>query len=259
MKIKTATMVRVLAGMVMTGSVLGMMQPSSLAGDALSLDVSADFATKYVWRGQLLTDAPVIQPSATLSGYGFSANVWGNVDITDENEKNDENLNLLETDYTLSYGFTPVEGLDLEGGLIWYTFPSLDSTGEVYASVTLSAVPLSPSLTVYYDFDEVEGFYANLAVGHTMALTEKLDFSLGASLGWGDGDYHEFYFGQPASSSLSDILLSACLDYALTERVSVSVYAAYSDFLDSDVEKLARDGYGDSDILYAGVSLGVSF
>jgi uncharacterized protein (TIGR02001 family) len=259
MKIEISTMMRAITGLAAVCAVMGLTQGSAQAGDPLSLDISADVATKYVWRGQLITDDPVLQPSATLSGYGFSANVWGNVDFTDVNETDGGSFNLREVDYTLSYGFSPSEGLDLEAGIIWYTFPGGDSTGEVYGSVCLSAVPLSPTLAVYYDFDEVDGFYANLGVGHTFELTEKLGLSLGASLGWGDSDYHEFYFGQAASSSLSDLLLSASLDYTLTERVSVSLYVAYSDLLDSDVEALADTGYGDSDIVYGGVSLGVSF
>ena len=227
---------------------------------ALSLEASVDWVTAYVWRGMLLVDHPVRQPSANLSYGGLSLNVWGSIDCTDINEDNGEAYRLQEVDYTISYAYSPTEGLDLDTGLIWYTFSGFDSTGEVYVSASFPCVPVVvPSVTAYYDFDEVDGWYVNGALTYGYDITEKLNLELAGGVGWGSSNYHEGYFGEAAANSLSDLLLKATLSYAVTDSVSVSAYAGYTEILKSDVERLAKAGYGDSDVLFGGLSLGVSF
>lgn len=245
-------------------------QRSCQAGDVITVDAGVDFYSKYVWRGMQLTDGPVLQPSVTVSAYGLSLNVWSSFDVTDANEGNEsEDYHLQELDYTLSYGFAPVEGIDMEVGIIHYTFPGtiFDSTEEAYASIGFSSIPLSPSITAYYDFDEVDdatedkGLYVSAGVEHTFDLSEKLGLTLAAALGWGNDAYHEYYYGATPSdgSSLSDLLLTAGLSYALNDTVSLTMTVGYSDVLDGDVADAAGDGYENSTVLFAGAGVSVSF
>ena len=44
----------------------------SLLGDKLSIDVTADYFGKYIWRGQNLSDDPVFQTGVSASYKGFS-------------------------------------------------------------------------------------------------------------------------------------------------------------------------------------------
>ncbi len=234
----------------------------------VSVEVGSDILSKYVWRGQLLTDDPVIQPSVTVGAGGLSLNVWGSIDTTDINEDDQtQSYYLQEVDYTLSYGLSLAEGVAAEVGVIWYTFAGAGSTGEIYGSVALSDVPLSPSLKVYYDFDEIESIYASFGLEHEIGLTEQLSLTLGASVGYGDADYHQAYVlpdDPPADydgevSDVSDAALSATLGYTVNENFSLSVYATYTDFLDSDIAEAARLAYGDSDVFIAGVGAAYSF
>ena len=48
----------------------------------VSLDVSADYAGKYIWRGQNVNDESVLQPYLGFGAYGFSGSVWANIDLT---------------------------------------------------------------------------------------------------------------------------------------------------------------------------------
>lgn len=234
--------------------------------DAVSLDLGVDIYSHYVWRGMLLTDDPVIQPSVTLGFAGFALNVWGSIDTTDLNEggAGGPTYRMQELDYTLSYDITVADLVNLGVGYIEYTFPGtgLERTSEVYASVGLDVI-LAPSLTVYWDFDEIEGFYANFSIGHTFELTESLGLSLGASLGWGDKNYFEGYFGAWADpeSSLADYSFSASLDYAVNDNFSISFILAYSDFVETDVAEAAEAGYYNDDeaSIYGGVSFSYSF
>jgi uncharacterized protein (TIGR02001 family) len=219
-------------------------------------EASVDVAAKYVWRGFLLTDDPVIQPGFTVSSGGFAFNIWGNIDTTDINEGDvDEDYRIQEVDYTLSYGFSPSDSVDMEVGIIRYDFPGtpFDSTTEVYASATWNVL-LAPTLTVYYDIDESDGLYVNGSIGHTFELTEALGLSLGAGLGWGDEDNNDFYYGV-SESGVADLMLSGSLDYAVNDNFSISFYLGYSEIIDSDLE----DARADSDVFNGGINFTYSF
>lgn len=226
----------------------------------VAVEVGADVFTKYVWRGQLLTDDPVIQPSVTASWKGLSLNMWGSVDATDINEGPGDEYRFQEVDYTLSYGFAPTKGLDLEAGFITYTFPGTGAytTEEVYGSACLSSVPLAPTLAVYYDVDEVDGFYVNLGISHTFDLADKLGLTLGAGIGWADSDYNQAYFGVN-DSAFGDVSATAELAYAITENASVALRLGYTDFVDSGIRDGADAVYGDSSNLVAGVGFTLGF
>lgn len=241
----------------------------------VTLEIGTDIVSKYVWRGQLLTDDPVVQPSATVALGGLSLNVWGSADTTDINEQGDSPTGpayrFQEVDYTLSYALSPMDGLDLEAGVIYYDFPGtgLDGTNEVYASIGLSSLPLSPTLTAYHDFDELDdSVYVSFSIGHAFALTEKLELSVGAALGWGDADYHDAYFtyedeADPTQSisaqesGFSDLSLSAGLSYAVNDHFGLALSVAYSEILDDVVESAADMTYGDSDLFT--VAIGATF
>ena len=53
----------------------------------LALDGRVDLSVQsaYIWRGMVLNDEPVFQPSVTVWSGGFSASVWGNVNMTADN------------------------------------------------------------------------------------------------------------------------------------------------------------------------------
>lgn len=248
--------VAIAAGMMLAGA--------AKAGESLPFDVEvgADLFSKYVWRGMILTDDPVIQPSLTLSMGGFSFNIWGSVDMTDINEDEGEEYHLQELDYTLSYGFTATEGLDLEVGVIAYTFPgtAFDATSEAYASAALSCVPyVTPSVTAYYDFDEVDGWYVVAALdANTIALTEKLGLDLGVSLGWGSEDYNTAYWGVE-NDGLNDLNFSAGLSYQVNDMFSVGISAGYMVLVGSDVKDAVEADGGDTDQFYMGVSAAFAF
>ena len=254
-------------------AVAGIAASMMLAGVAkadefpFEFEVGADIFSHYVWRGFIVTDDPVLQPSVTLSAYGFSFNVWGSIDLTDLNEDPGEDYRLQEIDYTLSYGFSPMEGLDLEAGVIHYTFPgvrdedgnNVDPTSEVYGSVALSMVPyVVPSITAYYDFDAVDGWYLSASLDSEFSLTEKLTLGLGAALGYGDRDYNTGYW-EVESSGLNDLNLSASLSYQVNDSFSVGVSAGYMVLVGSDVKDAVDDAGDDTSQFYVGISAAFAF
>ncbi len=218
------------------------------------VEIYSDFVTHYVWRGFLLTDDPVWQPGGTLSMYGFSFDVWFNVDLTSVNRP-EYDYRLSEVDYTLSYEKEVISGLSLEAGAIHYTFPGTgdSATTELFVSAGYDVLT-QPSLTVYRDVDESEGWYASFGIGHGFPLAEALNLGVGGAVGWGDSSNNRAYFGE-STNAFTDVLVSVELDYQLSDNLGFSLFAGYTDILDSDL----RDSVDSTDNLYGGVGAVFTF
>lgn len=123
-----------------------------IAEDELGFELTTDFAGKYVWRGQLLNDDPVFQPGFSATYGNITAGIWGNLDLTNYNDRNGD---FLEMDYYLDWSddLPDVEGVSYSVGLIYYDFPGsyangarLPDTLEAYLGLSFD-LPASPSIT----------------------------------------------------------------------------------------------------------------
>ena len=252
------------------------------AAGAWAADAGVDLVVNshYVWRGQVLNDEPVFQPSVTVSKGGFSFNWWGNLNLTDK--ITGDEFEFSEHDIGISYARPcPLTGAEVTLGLVSYDFPNAaadpaaigsealtKNTHEVYLSYSLAEVLLAPTLLVSYDFNLVDDFYVNLAVSHSFDLVEKLSLDLEASMGFGGKDYNAFYFGfEPEegeaivndSAALNDGNLAVGLTYAFSETLSLGGKVQYTALLDSDIKKGAEANDDETDVVYGGVTLSSSF
>ena len=98
----------------------GTWAPDSGDGNGPNSSASLSFAllNRYVWRGLLLTDGPVIQPEVEVTHRGFFVNVWSNLDLDDVNG-NEREINEVD----LTFGYDHDLGLaSISGGVVHYTF-----------------------------------------------------------------------------------------------------------------------------------------
>jgi hypothetical protein len=132
------------------------------------------------------------------------------------------------------------------------------ATSEVYGGLSAS-VPMSPAIRAYYDFDEIDGTYVQLSIGHTI---EKLrewrsdcycGLEAGASLGYGSRGYNEGYFGVD-DGALNDLTLTAGLPICLG-KWTIKPSVGYSTMIDDNV----RTATPKSDNLWAGVGAAYEF
>lgn len=197
----------------------------------IKTEATLGFYTDYVWRGQVVNDELVLQPAITVTKSvsedgSLSFNIWGNFDLTNSVETKGE---FSEIDLIASYSHS-FDHFGLEAGFIHYIFPNtaFESTTEVYLSANYEpeAVPLSFSLTVYYDFDEIDGFYAAAAVESNMDLNHNLSLNLKLSAGYGDSNFNMGYFGV-TDSSFADCVASAVLTYKVWDSASISAGVQY--------------------------------
>lgn len=231
-------------------------------GPSVSGVASVDVMTNYVWRGQTLSNSWVIQPAVSVSYGGFTAALWANYD-SDRYEGGSDSSGhgeVTETDLTLSYS-RDIGDFTLGAGYIYYAFDAANDTQEVFATATYNVL-LSPTLAVFYDYDEGDGWYIQAAVSHTFDLPKNLALRIGASASYNidsemlgydkDGDtFSGFYNGE----------VSTALTMPVTDHISITPKVAYS-FALSDDAKNGIGGFSDDgrhDILYGGVNVTLSF
>jgi len=244
--------------------------------DKPTASISLMAMSKYVWRGfEMSKDSIVLQPSMTVAYKGFSANVWGNedTDVYVQGAEGEDSNNWTETDLTLAYDWT-VGPVGLTAGYIYYSLIGLDSQ-EVFGRATLHTL-LTPTLTVYRDYDHFAGWYATLGVSHSVPITDKIGLNLGAQVGYLDADdasSYPVYHGvgnqtTEAYSGFHDGLLTASIAIPVTEHISLTPMVAYSFPLTSDAGDLIEswsqevaNGHtsGSNDFIYGGVTVSMTF
>jgi hypothetical protein len=255
-------------------SLMTVCTPVFALGD-FAFNLTSDFYSKYVWRGQLLNDDPVFQPGLGVTYKGVTFSAWSNMGLTDYNKDlyGYDSGEFTEWDYTLSYSgkFNPDGKLGYTLGVIHYQFPSsfLDTT-EIFWGLTYDTF-LSPSITVYHDIDEAGGAtYASFGISHTIEnvikVSEKTSANLvlGATLGWGSSEYNQWYWANDnAKSAFNDLAFKASLPFTFANGWSVTPSISYVMLVDSRIR--AADTYATSDhtqrsgYFIAGVSIGKSF
>ncbi len=155
-----------------------------------------DWVSRYVWRGfDLLPDNhPALQPALAidLGRSGFSLNLWSSFTLAQRGTLRYSD----EIDLTLAYKFAMPEGWELSAGFnlygYWFAedFSFWDATSqEVFASIARTDLPLSPSLSVYYDLNLGSGLYVSLAVGHEIRMSDQLGMEVGGLIGFNSRQY----------------------------------------------------------------------
>lgn len=219
--------------------------------------VDVGFLSKYVWRGIVITDDPVFQPSVNVDWLGLSLNIWGNLDLTGINDNRGD---FNEVDFTLSYtkAFGPVEA---GVGVVHYWFPNtaFPQTTELFATMALPDVPLTPSITAWFDVDEADGWYVSSDISHSLELPKlcgRFDWSLDASagFGWASANHNNFYFGVNRSG-WTDFHAALSAPVKLTHWLTAAPSISYTSLLDSQL----RGAVADADNVVFGITFSVLF
>ena len=224
-------------------------------GPEVSGSASVDVMSRYVWRGIKLSNSYVVQPSVGITYGGFGANLWANWD-SDWSDSGEH----TETDLTLNYAFS-VDKLSLDAGYIYYALESAGDTQEIYVSAGYDVL-LSPTLTIYYDYEEGNGAFIVTSIGHSFEFSEGIALNLGASASY---NIENVVMGTDASGKkFSDFYngdISASVSIPVTDAVSVEPVMAYSFSLSDDAEYAieAMSDDADSSVVYGGINVTLSF
>ncbi len=241
---------------------LGTTPPFKLPEDDITFEVTADYFGKYVWRGQNLSDDPVFQPGASLSMGGLTAGFWGNLETTNINNQNGE---FTEFDWSLDYSgdVSFIDGVSYSIGVINYYLPSVDDTTEVYWGFGLD-LPLSPSITIYHDVDDVKGTYGSFGLSHSIEKIAVIGpevpvgMDISASLGWGSASYNKVYWDSTVDTDkLNDLSFSISFPF----EVSGFTMAPSLNYVTlANGKARESDAYSsESDYFFAGIGVSKGF
>ncbi len=219
----------------------GLLALAGLAGAAaaqLTPEVTGEIAVlnRYVWRGGVLTDGFVVQPSLNVGVGGLSLGVWGNMDQDDVNARSGEFSELdYSADYTLGVGLVEAS----LGALVYsYTEDGVPGTVELYAGASVGVLA-SPSLTLYRDVDEGEGTYVSLGVGHSLPVgASSLD--LAAAVGWADETHNAYNFGVE-KGGVTDAGVTLSADLALSPFLTLRPTLGYAAFVAGELRDAAPE------------------
>lgn len=220
-----------------------------LAKSGIEAEVSAtmDFYDKYVWRGQILDTDGVVQPGIAVTVGGFEMGLWGSYDI-----ENDDGAASDEQDGWIAYTHA-MEALSITVGHTWYDFPEGGSSSkELYVSVGYDTF-LSPSVTLYHDYEDGKdaiagggnGNYWAIDIGHSLTLSEDygITLDLAATYGIYDGQWYE---------DGTHITPSIGLTIPLTDNLTVSPVVSFNRNLTGELADSVDDE------TYVGVSVAYS-
>ncbi|HJQ65175.1 MAG TPA: TorF family putative porin [Gemmatimonadales bacterium] len=187
--------IRVVGGVVLM--MLGVVLPVWAQDATIGFDVGLN--SNYNWRGLSLTNKPVVQPDAWLSVYGFTGGVWANFEPTKYDGSNDLSESggvrsgIAEIDYWLEYArsFT---GVDAKVGWVAYTYnknnagiDNTSNTSEIYGQLSLSGLPVTPTLAAWYDIDKVKGLYVQGQLVYGVQASPAVTINLGVLAGLSAG------------------------------------------------------------------------
>ncbi len=212
-----------------------------------SADAYVGVYSTYLWRGFDLNeddDDYVIQPGADVSVGNFTFSWWGNV--------SESSGNMNEVDLVIDYSTDLGELVSVSVGNILYNVDGFDDTNELYLGMTLNTI-LEPTLTVYYDYDEFEAVYTTLGVSHGFDIADKTSLGLGVTASYVSNDDGDVF--DDDTSWLHNLEVSAGVDYALTDSITLSGSVLYSEPLSDDAEDIALI----DDEYTAGVSVSYAF
>lgn len=245
---------------------LGTTHAMEMMGEEISLDVTVDFVSKYIWRGQNLTNGWAFQPGVSATWNGLTAGVWNSTDMCDKTGAG--NWSFTEWDFYVDYSNSvpEMEEIGYSVGYIFYYFPGKDitvqNTSEVYGGLSYDTI-LNPEVTVYYDFAQADGFYINAGVSHSIDDIKIADempvgCDMGVSLGWGDSSYNRNYWGASAGTSgFNDLVFSVGFPMAF-EGWTFTPSVSYITLLGGDV-RTSQAGTQNQDNFVTGFNISTSF
>lgn len=218
---------------------------------SMSVDFEVFQGSKYVWRGIVYNNEPVLQPSLTASWKsGLSLNLWGNFDETDFGDCKGR---CNELDYTIGYDWES-GGKELSIGYSVYTYPNTEfaGTSEILASCGFGG-SLSPALSLAWDVDQARGLYLNLGLARSVPLGSR-SLEISGGLGFADKRVSNYYYGVP-SAGLADA--SVCVEVPIESRGgwTITPSVAYTRLIRQSV----RESMGRPDNFIFGVKLAKTF
>jgi len=204
----------------------------SVARDTFTYGAEMDFMSDYVWRGLLLDDGPVWQPSAWISAFGFTFTAWGNVVMTSASEGAGQKSGGLTLTYDCDW-----EKLKIEAALDAYTgrqSSDFEARNTMEASLKLSfpAGPLRIFTTHAFDVLAYRGsYFGEAGLEYERQVTKSAEFTISVRSGWASAKFNDVYIGVD-KSAFNFVGIEGSLTYYLGRRMYFRPHIEFSSITD---------------------------
>ena len=224
----------------------------------LAIEADIKVVSAYAWRGMILNDEACIQPMIVATAGNASLNVWGTWDLTSVSNASSR----TRMDVTLDYTFTAGKHLLIPSITSYIYHDSSFGRQKDTFEVSLDYVQdilLLPSISMNYDFGEIEGFYVRAGIAHSFnIIQDKWFLDLKTNIGAGDSKYVDYNFNADSSipdelsTSLIDLEVSAAFPYLITESFTITPAVRYMTLVGSDIKNaVERDGKDTDQFIYS--------
>ncbi|HKQ91260.1 MAG TPA: hypothetical protein VJZ77_11275 [Blastocatellia bacterium] len=211
-----------------------------------------DFNSRYVWRGLLLDDGPVGQPSAWISAFGFTLTAWSNVAMTDASGVTGINSGGLILAYDRDW-----EKLRLEAALDSYMgrmSSDIESRNTMEGSLKLSypVGPLRIFTTHAFDVLAYRGsYFGEAGVEYARQITKSTEFTISARSGWASAKFNDVYIGVN-KSAFNFVGVEGSLTHYLGQRMYFRPHVEFSSITD----RILRGQLAPANIVNFGLAFG---
>lgn len=224
------------------------------ADNGVNVYLDGTYLSRFVWRGEMWTDDPVLWQTTTVTWKGFRSYNFFNVDLTDIN---DDKFQCNEYDFILDYTFS-FNRFSIAPGVLHFSSPTdfFEPTTKITLQVKTDFF-LNPGLRIRVDPEKSRGSYYILDVSQRYMLpssTIPIDFY--GSLGASQPRYYRRYLD--STTVLTDLLLGISIPLPVGYDFILSPLVEFTSLLDSSVRD-AQDEHGyDKDAFTYGIRLGRS-
>jgi len=191
-----------------------------------------DFNSGYVWRGLLLEEGRVGQPSAWISAFGFTLTAWSNVAMTNTSG----GAGLRSGGLTLTYNHD-WEKLKIETALDAYMgrqSSDFESRNTMESSLKLSypVGPLRIFTTHAFDVLAYRGsYFGDAGVEYVRPVTKNTELTISARSGWASAKFNDVYIGVN-KSAFNFVGVEGSLTYYLGSRMYFRPHIEFSSITD---------------------------
>src|SRR5213593_4619108 len=160
----------------------------------INFGLETDFNSRYIWRGIVLSDGPVLQPSAWISGFGFEFTAWRNLNLT----RTGENVHLHTTNLNLTYS-RDWKKVRIEPSLDAYVNRppvGFDDPNTMETSLKFSYPVGAWRLSTSHAFDVIAyrgSYFGQAGLSYEGRLTQRVVPAISFQAGWSSSTFNETY------------------------------------------------------------------
>ena len=214
-----------------------------------------DFNSAYVWRGIVLTNGPLIQPSAWISASGFTVIAWSNLAL----DRTSDRARLQDTSVMVTCA-RDWKKLRIEPAIEAYLNrqpEDIDSSNTMEGSLKLSfaAGPFRVFTIHAFDMLAYKGaYFGEVGLGYERHFTKRTELAVGIRSGWASSKFNDVYIGldKPAFNFMG---AQGALTYHLRPHLYLQPHCEFSRIADRQL----REYLSSPTVVNLGLAIGIEF